>query len=211
MSNKQTAEEPIQKLIDWIDKEILINPYYDESARLRIGAEMVKVKANELLQEYKSQPIQAGCRWVKASEYEPKSDQQFHARWVDTGEKFVVKWTTKHGYSISNLHLSICEIQIGDEPPPSSSLSEVIGEWQLCPKCNGDGNLPSPSTTVMYITCDVCNGQKIIAKPTTSHYTLEDVSDAWDAGHDKGWATGINSNMNLPNKETYLNNLSNTK
>jgi len=44
-----------------------------------------------------------------------------------------------------------------------------IGEWQLCPKCLGDGNLmrynsPNMSTTACPV-CDVCNGSKIIAKP----------------------------------------------
>lgn len=48
MENKQLEQEAMQKLIDWIDNEILLNPYYAESPRLRIGAEMVKVKATEL-------------------------------------------------------------------------------------------------------------------------------------------------------------------
>ena len=39
--------------------------------------------------------------------------------------------------------------------------------WQLCPKCNGDGNLarynsPNLSTSTHPI-CDVCNGAKILA------------------------------------------------
>lgn len=44
-----------------------------------------------------------------------------------------------------------------------------LGEYQLCPKCFGDGHLmrynsPSMSTTAMPI-CDVCQGKKIIARP----------------------------------------------
>lgn len=52
----------------------------------------------------------------------------------------------------------------------ASAPSSEAGEWQLCPKCFGDGNLgryncpPYMSTNVTPI-CDVCNGNKIIAKP----------------------------------------------
>ena len=37
--------------------------------------------------------------------------------------------------------------------------------YQLCPKCNGDGDLArynSPSITSLCPVCDVCNGAKII-------------------------------------------------
>ena len=36
-------------------------------------------------------------------------------------------------------------------------LSDAIG-WQLCPKCKGKGTL-----TALSVTCDVCNGKKIIS------------------------------------------------
>ena len=40
--------------------------------------------------------------------------------------------------------------------------------WQLCPKCNGDGDLfrynsPSIMGTNARPICDVCNGKKIIS------------------------------------------------
>ena len=46
----------------------------------------------------------------------------------------------------------------------------ATSSWQLCPKCNGDGNLsrynsPNLSTTTHPI-CDVCHGAKIIATPS---------------------------------------------
>ena len=39
--------------------------------------------------------------------------------------------------------------------------------YQLCPKCNGDGNLlrynsPAMMSTTIAPTCDVCDGNKII-------------------------------------------------
>ena len=48
---------------------------------------------------------------------------------------------------------------------------EKDDNWQLCPKCNGDGNLiryNSPSTIYQgtSLVCDVCNGRKIINKYT---------------------------------------------
>ena len=45
--------------------------------------------------------------------------------------------------------------------------------WQLCPKCNGDGNLlrynspPMMSTNIAPV-CDVCNGAKILATPAAT-------------------------------------------
>lgn len=51
-----------------------------------------------------------------------------------------------------------------------AKAKEHLGEWQLCPKCNGDGHLgrynsPMFSSSNSLPTCDVCNGSKIIAKP----------------------------------------------
>lgn len=45
------------------------------------------------------------------------------------------------------------------------------GEWQLCPKCNGDGHLGRYNSlgymsTTVTPQCDVCNGSKIIQKPS---------------------------------------------
>jgi len=51
-----------------------------------------------------------------------------------------------------------------------------LGEWQLCPKCNGQGTVGKPPYLPVEVTewastsvahqCDVCNGNKIIARPT---------------------------------------------
>lgn len=48
-------------------------------------------------------------------------------------------------------------------------------EWQLCPKCNGQGIVSKPprvagdvyqwSSTSTSFTCDLCNGAKMILKP----------------------------------------------
>lgn len=48
----------------------------------------------------------------------------------------------------------------------------IFGEWQLCPKCNGSGqvyeNRGTPGLTdytVGWFNCDVCNGAKVLARP----------------------------------------------
>jgi len=45
------------------------------------------------------------------------------------------------------------------------------GEWRLCPKCLGDGNLARynspPMSTNAAPTCDVCYGAKRIVRPLT--------------------------------------------
>jgi len=50
MEKKLTA---MMELCEWVDSEILSNPYYAESPRLKTGAEIVKIKATELLSKEK--------------------------------------------------------------------------------------------------------------------------------------------------------------
>lgn len=49
----------MQELIEWIDKEIILNPYYRASPRLTEGAAMVKAKATVLLATEKRQIVEA--------------------------------------------------------------------------------------------------------------------------------------------------------
>lgn len=50
----------------------------------------------------------------------------------------------------------------------------TFGEWQLCPKCNGEGILygviQNHDTTAITVnpTCHICNGSKLIQRPLTS-------------------------------------------
>lgn len=47
----------------------------------------------------------------------------------------------------------------------------IFGEWQLCPKCNGNKQIwvnaiyPNTTVTYGYNTCDLCNGLGVIEKP----------------------------------------------
>lgn len=41
-----------------------------------------------------------------------------------------------------------------------------LGEWQLCPKCNGEGQCVNIGvSSSVFRTCLVCNGFKLLAKP----------------------------------------------
>lgn len=41
-----------------------------------------------------------------------------------------------------------------------------LSEWQLCPKCLGEGRITSNGlTTSVHQQCDVCNGAKTLIKP----------------------------------------------
>ena len=51
------AKTAMQELIEWIDKEIVLNPYYRASPRLTEGAAIVKTKVTALLEKEKQQRI----------------------------------------------------------------------------------------------------------------------------------------------------------
>ena len=64
----------------------------------------------------------------------------------------------KHDHEIEWLSLNNA-----DDPFLKKERSK--DEWQLCPKCNGDGNLlrfNSPSITSDEPICDLCYGRKVI-------------------------------------------------
>lgn len=70
-------------------------------------------------------------------------------------------------------YTSIVAIPI--EQTKSEQGETVFGEWQLCPKCNGQGMIEKPPylaaeetewiSTGVAFTCDVCNGAKVLARP----------------------------------------------
>lgn len=47
--------------------------------------------------------------------------------------------------------------------------TKQLGEWQLCPKCTGWGKVQGDFwdgiTYVNELTCPVCNGAKVLARP----------------------------------------------
>lgn len=52
----------------------------------------------------------------------------------------------------------------------TQNKSPVFGEWQLCPKCNGDGVvrdfINSCSANASFtLPCPVCNGLKLLVRP----------------------------------------------
>lgn len=55
----------MQWLIEFIDSEILSNNHYDDSPRLKLGASMAKVRAEQLLEKEKQQIIDVVVNVVK--------------------------------------------------------------------------------------------------------------------------------------------------
>lgn len=50
----------------------------------------------------------------------------------------------------------------------------TISEYQLCPKCNGEGRVPNTGTsTSTHSLCDVCNGSKTLIKPVAMRDQLK--------------------------------------
>jgi hypothetical protein len=60
------------------------------------------------------------------------------------------------------------DIYSGQQAPETSIDVEGVrklGEWQVCPICNGTGQLQGNYTTALYVNCDVCKGSKVIQRP----------------------------------------------
>jgi hypothetical protein len=70
--------------------------------------------------------------------------------------------------SKSNVELIIKHVEHYFIEPLSAPNTGKGGVWQLCPKCNGSGQVFSGLTTYIYATCDLCNGAKVLAPPETS-------------------------------------------
>lgn len=50
--------------------------------------------------------------------------------------------------------------------PHLNNQEKHYGYWQLCPKCDGEGQVPNNGTsTSVYRICPVCNGAKILVRP----------------------------------------------
>jgi hypothetical protein len=67
-----------------------------------------------------------------------------------------------------------------------AGYSTSQAQWQLCPKCHGDGNLgrynpPAYMSTTVTPVCDVCNGAKIIEPPSSIPTRGEDAGGQSDA------------------------------
>ncbi len=73
--------------------------------------------------------------------------------------------SVSYDFLISKVYDDITHVLIKKELHVNS-----ISEYQLCPKCNGDGhlgryNFPAFASTNSIPQCDVCNGNKTLIKP----------------------------------------------
>lgn len=55
--------------------------------------------------------------------------------------------------------------EIADSLFGHAAQQKHYGYWQLCPKCEGDGNIYSGSTTTLRRTCPVCKGEGKLIRP----------------------------------------------
>lgn len=61
------------------------------------------------------------------------------------------------------------------------SNTDNMGEWQLCPKCQGEGQVHDPNdgmSTNPYRACPVCNGAKVLARPGNAPFSNFNTSDS---------------------------------
>ena len=111
-----------------------------------------------------------GMNWIKVNvEVEPSQ----------------IKLTRLNGNTFTSTSNQLNE-KLGDflhdpDPTPSQQTlgegedQKLYGEWQLCPKCLGQGTVSKPpylagdifhwSSNQTSFQCDVCNGSKIITRP----------------------------------------------
>ena len=56
-----------------------------------------------------------------------------------------------------------------------------LGEWQLCPKCGGQGNISTSGTSSATTTvCDVCYGAKVLARPVLPIININPAEEVGD-------------------------------
>lgn len=79
-----------------------------------------------------------------------------------------IKDFVKERYNIKGIHLNNSDLCLSGNDI-IKTISEYVKqmqvsvEWQLCPKCQGEGRLfNSGTSTSVHRVCDVCNGMKTI-------------------------------------------------
>lgn len=95
------------------------------------------------------------------------------------------------------------------------------GEYQLCPLCHGQGTVSKPewvagdidqwSGTSAIHVCHVCNGNKVIARPSggeEKRFTLAEALEIWDKGQEYGFDAARSDDWGddaeSPNKQQYF-------
>lgn len=66
----------------------------------------------------------------------------------------------------------VCASDIKDGLPNNQRQPKnILGEWQLCPKCHGEKKVPSKSgSSCVFDACDICNQAGILAKPVITNH-----------------------------------------
>lgn len=172
--------------MDYEDLFLLMEEYKSQAGGLRF------VKASE---EKPKENWTGIVRWTDDAAYAIFQDGKFYdhniyssglpfnnqkdIEWLssesDAGEvekrkelKAFIKWYSKindERYLNNTVNMYLKESQLSS----TGTGKEEIGEWQLCPKCNGSGKMPNPFPMTtggnLDVQCDVCCGVKVLAKP----------------------------------------------
>lgn len=205
-SENQSSAQPTIPLsvIDELEKA---NPYlhwHGPSLDGKTTWEQCVSKLKELLQ---SQPT---TRNIRSVEEPPKYAESVQAMMkgledlreylgeVGSFEDDVVKRDIMYQQSSDLLNaLNIIKQYANANYQPVTGTTSQPSEWQLCPKCNGQGSVSKPpyvagdvnewTSSATSFVCNVCNGAKVLVKPIISQPLQGTASDLLDKiTYDKG-------------------------
>lgn len=133
-------------------------------------------------------PVDGGLPWIKGN-YPDKNG--YYICWCTNPEEpglihFHKDTGWQNGFYNDRV-IHYIKVTAPDSTPVDGGLR--FGEWQTCPKCGGFGQLFTPSfnlnTTVVNYPqiCDVCGGNKILAKPVMPNDLTDERSVATSDAH----------------------------
>lgn len=112
------------------------------------------------------------------------------AKW----EKEFEYWLTNSQYINKQMVIRIIDY-VEKKVIPNASKDKGGMQWQLCPKCDGQGSVSKPpyvpvdvdhwASSAVSFVCDVCNGAKIIAPPGGMQWVSckNGLPDDWEFMH----------------------------
>jgi len=99
-------------------------------------------------------------RFRLLSEPDPLTKEQEKIFLAIEKQMITEEWDSLEKFVVRNRFITIYN---GFVSPPTDKSQEEYIPYQLCPKCNGEGQCDNIGTSSsMYRVCPVCNGSKII-------------------------------------------------
>lgn len=136
---------------------------------------MMKIELNHTyLVEYKHGSVLSSVTILRVS------DKAYNVRWnVDSpNTQWYMKKKFEQDYTLveditelmNEIPLVQPDLQLKIDFPELKYAPDYVSpksttEWEVCPHCGGTGQIPSDGmTSIMYQTCPLCNGAKMIVK-----------------------------------------------